>query len=624
MLFALCNLTSFEVLSQQNFVFPYTISESGNEGNLVVKDLKPTGLTRTATPTRFAHSFNANIRVFRETNEYDKIGGIFISDNETPQAQQARFYPQEYNIRLAPRTSFNDIAYIPKDALWRLYQRITTGTTNPIRDYISSLPDDIENDSIYSFIFDPPANPGDPPRPRTYGNVRPGLLIVAGQYTTLPDISCGGANPVRNNAAIYVIDAGSLQPLRMFKFFQCSGDVVESNFTAIRYLDIIDRFVTVGSCVNTVNNNNIDILSFSGDLLYLLWNNIPQTDAHTHRYNISEPDLGPSCNDIATGVDLRYFKKPSPQVGYYNNAGAIMISAYVTNSRSEEVSVLLRLNHDGTPHPTNPGRTKNAATNNRAHAVTFLTDDVGIWQEEPYELGVTGYIRVNQADNIYIGKFDQLAFAYADRRYFTLNNNATEKPGFSIVSTGDGYAVTGRYEPLNTNLEHLSYLRVDANLLPIEHSNFPFGTQSDSYGQRMRFTNGAGLMLGGTSTLFGIFNHCSCEATDPECNCTFEDPPCPTEWKFQTQSPITLTLTNSAECLNSIVTYSNLCTSSEAVCWLPMTRCIAQENLLKPRYDVCSELMENGYRAKLARLLGDVCKDDYCKTRVGNPTPPTP
>ncbi|HRK58365.1 MAG TPA: hypothetical protein PLI74_01885, partial [Candidatus Kapabacteria bacterium] len=193
---------------------------------MIVKDLKPTGLTRTATPTRFAHSFNANIRVFRETNEYDKIGGIFISDNETPQAQQARFYPQEYNIRLAPRTSFNDIAYIPKDALWRLYQRITTGTTNPIRDYISSLPDDIENDSIYSFIFLPPVNPGDPPRPRIEENVRPGLLIVAGQYTTMPDISCGGANPIRNNAAIYVIDAESFQPLRMFKFFQCSGDVV--------------------------------------------------------------------------------------------------------------------------------------------------------------------------------------------------------------------------------------------------------------------------------------------------------------------------------------------------------------------------------------------------------------
>uniref|UniRef100_UPI0023F0ADFE hypothetical protein n=1 Tax=Flavobacterium filum TaxID=370974 RepID=UPI0023F0ADFE len=614
MLFALCNLSSFEAVSQQNYVFPI-FDPNGNSPNYVNTDWKPTGLTPT-TSSNFAHSFNTKIRVSKEDDIWEKIGGILISDDATPQAQQARFYAQDYTIRLSPRTSFNDIAYIPKDALLRLYQRIKTDPA--IIAYMNGL-SIAEKDSIYKFMFPAgqPANNAD-----LNELVRPGLLIAVGDYTTLPEISCGGTNPVRDNAAIYVIDAGSFQPLRLFKFFQCSPDIKTSNFTAIRYLDIVDRFVTVGSCegFSGVGYQNTNILAFSGDLLYLVWDALPGQDSRTHQYDIKTEYLQSSCEDIATGVDLRYFKKPSPQVGYYNNAGAIMISAYVKNNIGQEKSVLLRLNHDGNP-VINTCKIKNAESNNRAHAVSFLTNDVGIWENDPAELGVTGYVTTNQVDNIYIAKFDQMTFFYADGRY-PINNAITETPGFSIVSTGDGYAVTGRYEqlPLNTNREHLSYLRVDNNLNSIEHTIFPFlyyGSQSNSYGQRMRFNIGSnsGLMLGGTSTLFGLFNDCSCDG-NTSCLCPPPLPPCVNEWKTFTKDPLTLTKTNSnAElCRESISTQSIIC-NNQTLCWLPMTVC--HPDPTKPRYDVCQSPLPNGIRTKLYELLGKDCHKPYCGQSQG-------
>jgi hypothetical protein len=613
MLFALFNLTSLEVLSQQHYNFPHYNPDP--IPNYVNSDWIPTGLTPTTSPY-FAHSFTCKLRVVKNPDTlWEKCGGIFISDNTVPQASKSKFYLQDFTYRAVARTFFNDIAYIPKDALLRLYNRIQSNPT-----ILNGLTP-VEKDSVYKFMF-PAGKPANNTSSEQLQNLaRPGLLVVAGQYTTMPNISCGGANPVRTNAAIYVVDAGSLQPLRMFKFFQCAGDVIESNFTAIRYLNMVDRFVTVGSSVRAGMNNNIDILAFNGDLLYLAWGTLTGTDARTHRYNISEPDLGPSCNDIATGVDLRYFKKPVPQnpIGsFYTDQGAIMVSAYVTNSIGQEISVLLRLNHDGTP---NSGRTKNAASNNRAHAVSFLTDEFSIWEEETYDVGVTGYVTVNQTDNIYIAKFDQKTFAYADRRYFTINNNMTEKPGFSIVSTGDGYAVTGRCEqlPLNTNREHLSYLRVEnTNLMPIEHSQFPFGPQYDSYGQRMRFDNGSGLMLGGTQTLLGDFDDCSCVVGNPACDCPNPSVNCPGEWKSYAKDPLTVTRTNTTDCLNNIGTYSNLCLNSDAVCWKEMTICIYKKTLLKPKYDVCEELMENGLRASLYDLDGTNCTNIYCKNKIGS------
>lgn len=629
MLFALFNLTSLEVLSQQQrYNFPYfdPSTSTGPSPNYVVRDWKPTGLTPTTSPY-FAHSFNTEIRVIKSPPLWEKIGGIFISDDAMPETEQSRFYAQDYTIRLSPRTSFNDIAYIPKDALWRLYQRIES--TPAILTYLNGLhPDDraVVKDSIYAFIFSPPP-PNTPPLPRIYENVRPGLLLVAGQYTTLPEISCGGTDPVRDNAAIYVIDAGSFQPLRMFKFFQCSPDIKTSNFTAIRYLDIVDRFVTVGSCEGFPGEGyqNTNILSFSGDLLYLVWDALPGTDARTHQYNIRMPERGPSCEDIATGVDLRYFKKPVPPnpVGsIYTDRGAIMVSAYVKNTALEETSVLLRLNHDGTVFA---GRIKfGNSYNNRAHAVSFLTNDVGIWENDPAELGVTGYVTTNQVDNIYIAKFDQTTFFYADGRY-PINNAVTEKPGFSIVSTGDGYAVTGRYEelPLITNREHLSYLRVDNNLNTIQHTIFPFlyyGSQSDSYGQRMRFNIGlnSGLMLGGTQTLFGLFNNCSCLPinNNPDLSCYCPDPliTCNNEWKYFSKDPLTLTKTNSSECGESISNLSPICTN-DLLCWLHMTVCNGiknQNDPIKPKYDVCESPLPNGKRSRLYVLKGKNCNNEYC------------
>jgi hypothetical protein len=613
-LFALFNLTSLEVLSQQQrYNFPHfdPSTSTGPSPNYVVRDWKPTGLTPTTSPY-FAHSFNTEIRVIKSPPLWEKIGGIFFSNDAIPQNDQSRFYAQDYTIRLSPRTSFNDIAYIPKDALWRLYQRIESDPA--ILTYLNGLhPDDraVVKDSIYAFIFSPPP-PNTPPPPRTYNNVRPGLLLVAGQYTTLPEISCGGTDPVRDNAAIYVIDAGSFQPLRMFKFFQCSPDIKTSNFTAIRYLDIVDRFVTVGSCEGFPGEGyqNTNILSFSGDLLYLVWDALPGTDATTHQYNIRMPSRGSSCEDIATGVDLRYFKKPVPPnpVGsIYTDRGAIMVSAYVKNTALEETSVLLRLNHDGTVFA---GRIKfGNSYNNRAHAVSFLTNDVGIWENDPAELGVTGYVTTNQVDNIYIAKFDQTAFFYADGRY-PINNTITETPGFSIVSTGDGYAVTGRYKQLNSIRGHLSYLRVDNNLNSIEHTIFPFRTVDSSYGQRMRFDNGSGLMLGGTKTFDTVFSACWCDG-DTSCKCPQAWINCSKEWTYYTKNPLTVTRTNSnpTTCHPSINTQSIPCAASNS-CWEPMTVCNLAK--MKPKYDVCQSPLPNGKVVKLYDLKGTNCADNYC------------
>ncbi len=602
MLFVFFNLTSFEAVSQQNYVFPI-FNPNGNAPNYVVKDWKPTGLTAT-TDEFFAHSFNTMIRVSKEYDLWENIGGILISSDATPQAQQTRFYAQDYTTRLSPRTSFNDIAYVPKSALLRLYNRIDSDPN--IIAYMNGL-SPAEKDSIYKFMF-PAGKPADDAELDEL--LRPGLLIVVGDYTTLPEISCGQLYPVRDNAAIYVIDAGSLQPLRMFKFFQC-GSVKKSNFTAIRYLDIIDRFVTVGSHVNFSDNS--DILAFSGDLLYLAWDELPGTDAHTHRYNIKEPYLGPSCQDIATGVDLRYFKSSHP-LGFDPLNGAIIVSAFLTNNQQQEKSVVLRLNHDGSVFSA---KIKDATPNNRAHAVSFLTNDFSIPSLNASMFGVVGFINNNQVDNIYIAKFDQMCFLNADKRY-PINNTITEKPGFSIVSTGDGYAVTGRYEelPLNTNREHLSYLRVNNTLTSIEHTIFPFlytGSQSDSYGQRMRFTNGAGLMLGGTSTLFGLFSDCSCDGNS-SCLCPAPLPPCDNEWQSYTKDPLTLTKTNSisTHCRESINTQSIPCSG---LCWDFMTAC--HPNALKPKYDICHSPLPNGKRTKLYELLGKDCYDNYCGQSEG-------
>jgi hypothetical protein len=607
MLFALFNLTSFEAVSQQYFNFPHY---DPNPPNYVNTDWIPSGLTPTTSP-KFAHSFTCKLRVAKNPDIiWEPCGGISISQDANPQDQLSGFYLQDFTYRAVARTFFNDIAYIPKDALWRLYQRITSGT---LATYINSLTQP-KQDSIYAFIFSPPLSDTLPPRPREYENVRPGLLVVAGQYTTAPNISCGGENPVRTNAAIYVVDAGSLQPLRMFKFFQCLDTIKTSNFTAIRYLDIVDRFVAVGSCDDF--NNNTDILSFNGDLLYLLWENLPGTDAMTHKYDIKDPYVDDtttrlSCNDIATGVDLRYFKTVNSNGefnGYSTNAGAIMVSAYLTNSIGQEKSVLLRLNHDGSPVP-GPCKVKLGSSNNRAHAVSFLTDDVGIWEYDPAELGVTGYLRVNQVDNIYIAKFDQIISTYGDKRY-PINNTITENPGFSIVSTGDGYAVTGRYKQLNSIRGHLSYLRVDNNLNSIEHTIFPSRVSDSSYGQRMRFDNGSGLILGGSRTLDTVFSNCWCNGAT-SCKCPQSWINCPEEWRAYTKNPLTVTRTNSnpTTCHPSINTQSIPCGTNN-FCWEPMTVC--KLAALKPKYDVCQSPLPNGKVVKLYDLKGTNCAENYC------------
>jgi hypothetical protein len=604
MLFALFNLTPLEILSQQYFNFPHY---DPNPPNYVNTDWIPSGLTPTTSPY-FAHSFTCKLRVAKNPDIiWEPCGGISISQDANPQNELSGFYLQDFTYRAVARTFFNDIAYIPKEALWRLYQRITSGT---LATYINSLTQP-KRDSIYAFMF--PDNT--PAAERILAKLRPGLLVVAGQYTTAPNISCGGENPVRTNASIYVVDAGSLQPLRMFKFFQCSPDIKTSNFTAIRYLDIVDRYVAVGSCDDF--NNNTDILSFNGDLLYLLWENLPGTDAMTHKYDIKEPLDGRfgegrfSCDDVATGVDLRYFKKPVPQnpIGsIYTDRGAIMVSAYLTNRFNEEVSVLLRLNHDGSPVP-GPCKRKLGSSNNRAHAVSFLTDDVGIWEEEPYELGVTGYLRVNQVDNIYIAKFDQIISTYGDKRY-PINNTITETPGFSIVSTGDGYAVTGRYKQLNSIRGHLSYLRVDNNLNSIEHTIFPSRVSDSSYGQRMRFDNGSGLMLGGSRTLDTVFSNCWCNGAT-SCYCPQSWINCPEEWRAHTKNPLTVTRTNSdpTTCHPSINTQSIPCAVGN-YCWEPMTVC--NLDALKPKYDVCQSPLPNGKVVKLYYLKGTNCAENYC------------
>ena len=602
MLFALCNLTSFEAVSQQKYVFPY-FDISLEQKQYVVQNWAPTGLTATTSNTRFAHTFNSQIRISDDPILWENVGGIVISNGYVnPVSQLSRFYVQDYTTRLGARTRFHDIAYVPKSALIKLYERISSD--EKIQEELKKLTQS-ERDSIYNFMLEPNGK-----------DFRDGLLIVVGDYESFPNNDPKSpCQEARTNAAIYVVNASDLQPIRFFQFFECHNSISTSSFTAIRYLDIVDRFVTVGSCVNSVNNNNIDILSFNGDLLYLAWGTLPGTVATTHSYNIRRPNAGSreSLQDIATGVDLRYFSKPAPPYYQVGN-GAIMISGYTKNNQNEEKSFILRVAHNGA---FVSGKVKNNTSNNHAHAVTFKTNSAIIDENDTEDLALTGFIGENDATNVYITKFDQDLNFIIDARYPRTGNNATEKPGFSIVSTGDGYAVTGRYEelPLNTNREHLSYLRVDNNLTLTEHSVFPFftvpGSGGDSYGQRMRFLTGAnfGLMLGGTKT--SSFNqNCTCTSNDPTCNCTppFPPPFCIGEWKKFTQSPLTLTQTNSStqHCRPIIESQSVFCQSND--CWFKLNQC----GLSSMEYDVCVTSLPKGTRAKLYELKGDNCFDNYC------------
>lgn len=596
MLFVLFNLTAYEVLSQQQrYNFPY-FDVLQEQTQCVVKEWTPTGLTRTTSPTRFAHSFNSKLRIsFDPPHVWENVGGIFISSNTQPEIDQSRFYIQDYTTRMGARTRFHDIAYVPKSALEDLYDRIYDPNNPNMLNGLTQT----QIDSINNFMF----------LPNSKNTFREGLLIVVGDYTSYPYTQGTPPQPPQTcpeqtNAGIYVIDATTFQPLRFFKFFTPCGkkptNISGSSFTAVRYLNEVDRFVAVGS---VDYQNNTDILAFTGNLLYLAWSTLPGFICNTNRYDITRPVGGTreSLQDIATGVDFRYFRKPAPPYYQVGN-GAIVISGYTKNNQNEEKSFILRVAHNGA---FVRGNIKNNTSNNRAHAVTFKTNSAIIDEDAAEELALTGFIGADDAQQIYISQFDQDLNFILDARYPRTGINATEQPGFSIVSTGNGYAVTGNYSlsPTNINRQHLSYLRVDNTLTNIEHTIFPFNSDYESYGQRMRFNTASNscIMLGGTKTTSNLgVGGCTCLPKCPECT----TPLCPLEYQAFTISPLTLTL-SSNNCNPDISTQSIFCAND---CWFKLSQC----GLSSMGYDVCVSGLEEGKRAKLYELKGDNCHDTYC------------
>ncbi len=356
---------------QGKYLFPYVDPALNSWG--LLKNRVPSSLYKTVTgpenTVNIIHTFNSEVRYSDMPERWEPTGGIVLTDDLGDPTGVERAYCQGITNAVG-KTFFNDIAFVSQTDLQSLQNDIEVDNAT----WLASLPT-TQQDSVKAFYTKPT------------GGLREGILIIAGAYSCDPT---GGFCPgdvvcTATNAALYVVDATTLQPIRFLQFFKCDMNIQTSGLTAIKYLDFVRRFVAVGSAQTATTN--ADVLAYFGDLKSLVWPTVPGAMRYTNTYDMNKPgEVRPA--DFATDVDFRYIKKDHVPQGWGENA-VILISGYsVLNSMDD--SFILKTNFAGTPVAA---KIKNHTGYDRAHALTFATSFELIYANSGMEVALAGYAR---------------------------------------------------------------------------------------------------------------------------------------------------------------------------------------------------------------------------------------